>query len=264
MAWLAETADTETKVIDEKWLRIPEPEAVNKTTEVTLRVLDETPVGTWRHWLGSRPYNCPGMNTCPVCKIRMEAKKSDPKGYKNEYRLDYRYFFNVLFEHQVKIYSFSSGVGRKLQTFQEKYGDLRDYDVTIQKRKTGPLVMNVEWDVFYGGEKTALSAEDTLTAENKYDTSELVQPSKIEDLRQVAQGETPARTVDAPSAVKVEEVPEGFERFTKKSATRSDMIVLTALIKAKGFELSHFGIVDGDSLPKDVVEKLIAELKTEE
>src|ERR1700674_825672 len=97
MAWLEDTAEATERVVDEKWLKIPQPEAVNGTTEVKLRILDETPIGTWRHWLGSRPYNCPGMSTCPVCSVRMEAKKSDPAGYKKNYKLDYRYFFNVLF-----------------------------------------------------------------------------------------------------------------------------------------------------------------------
>jgi hypothetical protein len=261
LGWQEERTDTTERVIDQKWLKIPDPAAIKEATEVKLRILDETPVGTWRHWLGSRPYNCPGMDTCPVCKVRMEAKKFDPKGYKDTYKLDYRYFFNVLFNGEVKVYSFGSGVGRKLKTFQEKYGDLRDYDVTIQKRKTGPLVMNIEWDVFYGGEKMPLGAEDALTAETKHDTSEFVKPAKIEELRAVSQGETPVR--EAPSAAKIEEVPEGFERFTKKSATRADMIVLKALIEAKNFTLGEFGIVESSPPAKDVVEKLIAELRAE-
>lgn len=262
MAWLEDTAEATERVVDERWLKIPTPTAVKEATEVKLRILDEVPVGTWRHWLAGRPYNCPGMDTCPVCKVRNAAKKNDPKGYKDEYKLDYRYFFNVLFNGEVKIYSFGNGVGRKLKTFQEKYGDLRDYDVTIQKRKTGPLVMNVEWDVFYGGEKTPLSVEEAAIAETKYDTSEFIQPAKLEDLRMVAAGEAPVRTGEGSSAPK-EEIPEGFERFTKKNATRADMIMLKALIEAKGFELGHFGIVDGTSLPKETVDKLIKELQVE-
>jgi hypothetical protein len=263
MAWLEESTDTE-KVVDEKWLKIPTPEAINQATEVTLRILDESPVGTWRHWLGSRPYNCPGMNTCPVCKVRMDAKKSDPTGYKKTYKLDYRYFFNVLLGGEVKIYSFGNSVGRKLKTFQEKYGDLRDYDVTIQKRKTGPLDMNVDYDVFYGGEKKALSTEDAVVAETKYDTSEFIQPAKIEDLKAVAAGETPVRAVDAPSAAKIEEVPEGFERFTKKNATKADMIILKTLLELKNLQLSDFGFVETSPPAKDVVEKLIKELQVKE
>src|ERR1700682_145889 len=111
MGWQEERTDTDTKVVDDKWLKIPDATAVGLATEVKLRILDETPVGTWRHWLESRPYNCPGMDICPVCRARNEAKKSDPVGYKKDYKLDYRYFFNVLFNGQVKVYSFGSGVG---------------------------------------------------------------------------------------------------------------------------------------------------------
>jgi hypothetical protein len=167
----------------------------------------------------------------------------------------------VLFEHEVKVLSFSNSVGRKLKVFLEKYGDLRDYDVTIQKRKTGPLTMNVDYDVFYGGEKSPLSTEDALTAETKFDTSEFVKPAKIEELRAVAAGETPVR--EAPSAAKIEEVPEGFERFTKKSATRADMIMLKTLLELKNLTLGDFGFVETSPPAKDVVEKLIAELQAE-
>jgi hypothetical protein len=244
--WLEEQVETTERPVDDKWLKIPEP-ALGKTTEVRLRILDEEPVGIWRHWQNGRAYNCPGIGVCPVCKVRMEAKKYDPEGYKNNFRMDYRYYFNVFVDGKVRIWSFSSGVGRKLKVFLEKYGDLRDYDISVRKRKTGPQVMNVEYDVIYE-EKSALSVEDSALVETKYDLSPFIQPTPQEVLISISKGESPLPT--EPTAAPA-------------VATKADMIVLTSLIKAKGFELSHFGIVDGTALPKTVVAKLIEDLKSE-
>jgi hypothetical protein len=255
MSWLEDVTDTsaETKVADEKWLKIPDPQ-LGKTTEVRLRILDEEPVGVWRHWQGSRPYNCPihdvkkeGIGACPACKARFAAKKVDPDGYRANFKMDYRYYFNVFVDGKVKIWSFSSGVGRKLKVFLEKYGDLRDYDVSIRKRKTGPQIMNVEYDVIYET-PTALSVEDALLAEDRYDLSEYIQPARQDELTAIASGESPlpAESTAAPS-----------------KATRADMIMLKTLVERKGFSLSDFGLVETSPPAKDVVTKLIEELKSE-
>lgn len=245
--WLEEqTETTETKIADDKWLKIPDPPQ-GKTAEVRLRILDEEPLGVWRHWADNRPYNCPGISVCPICKVRMEAKKNNPNGYRNDYRMDYRYFFNVFTDGKVKIWSFSSGVGRKLKVFLEKYGDLRDYDVSVRKRKTGPLPMNVEYDVIYE-EKSALSLEDSATAETKYDLSEYIVPANQGDLSTVASGASPlpSQSTAAPG-----------------KATKADMIMLKALIERKGYELEHFGLIEDSPPSRDIILKLIDELKSE-
>ena len=251
MSWLDDNADTQVAEprVDEKWMKIPDPPQ-GKKNEVKIRILDEEPVGVWRHWLENRPFNCPGIATCPVCKVRMDAKKADPDGFRAKYRMDYRYFFNVLVNGQVKIFSFSSAVGRKLKTFLEKYGDLRDFDVTITKRKTGPLPMNVEYDVLYEG-KSKLSEEDTVKAENRYDLSEYIIPANVADLKIVATGEMPDPTAQA------KEEPKLSTR-----ATKADMILLESLVHAKGFQLSDFGMIKDAPPIKSVVEKLIQELQT--
>src|SRR6266704_94584 len=113
-SWLEDSAQTSTEPKTEDiWLKIAEPPAVGKTTEVLVRILDEEPVGVWRHWMGKRPYNCPGIEKCPVCRVRNEAAKTDPEDYKNMYRLDYRYYFNVLHNHAVQMLSITASVGRK-------------------------------------------------------------------------------------------------------------------------------------------------------
>ena len=250
MTWLDEQQNNEAvqTPIQEKFLKIPDPPQ-GKTNEVKIRILDEEPVGVWRHWLDNRPFNCPGIATCPVCKVRMDAKKADPDGFRAKYRMDYRYFFNVLVNGQVKIFSFSSSVGRKLKTFLEKYGDLRDFDVTITKRKTGPLPMNVEYDVLYEG-KSKLSEEDTAKAENRYDLSEYIVPAHVADLKIVATGEMPGPTTQTTE-----------EPRLSTRATKADMILLESLVHAKGFQLSDFGMIRESPPIKSVVDKLIQELQ---
>src|SRR5690348_2257950 len=144
MSWLAE-ADTESKTSDDKWLKIPEPEAINKSTEARFRILESEPADTWRHWIDNRPFNCVGFATCPVCKVRKAAMEINKEKAQAEYRTDHRFFFNVLHEGKVKVYSFGPGLSRQLKVLSEKYGDLRDFDVTVIKRKTGKLSMNVEY-----------------------------------------------------------------------------------------------------------------------
>jgi hypothetical protein len=244
MSWQEEKTDNTDTVVDEKWLRIPDA-PIGKTSEVKLRILDEEPQSVWRHWEGNRPYNCPGINFCPVCKVRMEAKKNDPEGYKKDFRMDYRYYFNVFVDGKVKIFSFSSSVGRKLKMFLEKYGDLRDYDVSIIKRKTGPLPMNVEYDVIYEGPAHPLEGVEDL---DRYDLTEYITPAKPEELKAVAAGETPPPPADSAGPTK---------------ATKADMILLKAAIEAKGFNLSEFGFVESSPPPKSVVVKLLEELKAE-
>lgn len=247
MSWQEEKTDSTERVVDDKWLKIPDA-AIGKTSEVKVRILDEEPQSVWRHWQDNRPYNCPGIAVCPVCKVRMEAKKNDPEGYKNNFRMDYRYYFNVFSDGKVKIFSFSSSVGRKLKMFLEKYGDLRDYDVSIIKRKTGSLPMNVEYDVIYEG-KSALSDEDAALAETRYDLSEYVQPAKPEELAALSAGTKPA--------------PRENSTDSPAKATKADMIVLKALVESKKFTLGEFGIVESSPPSKDVVEKLIKELQAE-
>ncbi len=262
MGWLNDTeTSTDTKVVEDNWLKIPSPTTIGKTTEVRVRILDEEAIGTWRHWLGRRPYNCPGFDICPVCKARKQASKDDPDNYKNEFKLDYRYFLNVLYYdpegNAVKIWSLTSTVGRKLKVFEEKYGDMRNYDISIRKRKTGEMDQNIEYDVIYEKE-SALSTENQAIAENRFDRQPFIVPAEYEALKQVAQGIEPQYNGGLLKAAE----PEQPKSKTNK-ASKSDMITLKALVEAKGFELGDFGIVEATPPPKDVIQKLIEELAKE-
>lgn len=252
--WLEDQVESsDTKTVDEKWLKIPDS-PIGKTAEVRLRILDEEPIGVWRHWFGQRAYNCPGMDTCPVCSVRFTAKKNNPDGYKDEFRMDYRYYFNVYFEGAVKVWSFTSGVGRQLKVFNERYGDLRDYDVSVRKRKTGPMVQNVEYTIIY-----EMPAPLTLeqSEANRYDRAEFIKPAPREALQSIARGEVPARTDT------VEETPKTETHSASTKATKADMIMLKALVAEKNFELSDFGIVEASPPSKQVIDKLIKELQSE-
>lgn len=251
--WLEDQVDsTVTKTVDEKWLKIPDAE-VGKTTEVRMRILDEQPIGVWRHYFGGRPYNCEGLDRCPVCKVRFEAKKNHPDTYKEDYRMDYRYYFNVFVDGAVKIYSFPSGVGRKLKMFEGKYGDLRDYDISIQKRKTGMDPKNVEYTPIFE-EKSALTIEQSEAV--KYDLTDYIKPALHEDLISISRGETPV-PVSQDNGLTPEPVKAG-------KATKADMIMLKALMAEKNFELGDFGLVEASPPSKEVIAKLIDELKKKE
>jgi hypothetical protein len=253
MSWLTETADTESKTSDDKWLKFPENDVVGKSTEVRFRILESEPEDTWRHWVENRLFNCMGMDTCPVCKVRNAALKINKEKAQADYRTDHRFFFNVLHEGKVKVFSFGPGLSRQLKVLSEKYGDLRDYDITVIKRKTGKLTMNVEYTAIPELPAKELSEDEQYATENRYDLSQITAPANKEDLLMVARGEVPSKPQEAESG-------DG-PKVGNRKATKADVLMLKALVEAKGFELSHFGIVDGDELDKSIVDQLIEDLK---
>jgi len=264
MGWITETAEN-TQTSEDKWLKIPDPEAVGKSTEVTFRILETVPEDTWRHWLENRMFNCPGIEACPVCKVRniaLKAAGKDPdakKAVQNQYRTDHRFFFNVLHEGKTKVFSFGSGIAKDLKIFSDKYsddyGDIRNYDITVMKRKTGKLPQNVEYTTLPVFPARELTEEEATAAEIRYDLSYMVAPASRDDLTLVAQGELPA------VKEKTEDSSEERPKVGNSKATLADILMLKALVEAKGFELSHFGLVDGEEISKAVVDQLIADLK---
>jgi hypothetical protein len=263
MGWLKEQNEENTAPSENRFLKIPEPEAVFKTTEVTIRFLDATPEDTWRHWLDNRMFNCPGMDTCPVCKVRNPLLKINKEEAQKKYRTDHRFFANVLFNGEVKIYSFGPGVAKQLLVFikkyEERFGDITMYDVSIQKKKTGKLPQNVEYTVIPEVPPRELTEEEQLAAENKHDLQFAVTPASRDDLYKVSQGELPARPEPA---VTPQEEAEPSPKVAPKKATKADIALLKATIKAKDkdLDLEHFGITEGDEIDKAVVDQLIADL----
>lgn len=262
MAWLQDQeADENASTQADKWLKIPEPEAVNKSTEVTIRFLDSTPEDSWRHWLENRLFNCPGFETCPVCKVRQPLLKANREEAQKRYRTDHRFFANVLHEGKVKIYSFGPGVAKDLLVFvkkyEEKYGDITSYDVTIIKRKTGRLPQNVEYTVVAEIPPRELTEEEQDAASNTYDLAFVKTPASREDLQKVAVGELP-ESKDIREAES-----EDRPKVGNAKATKADIMLLKAVLASRpgDLELSHFGINENDTIDKAVVDQLIEELK---
>lgn len=197
MAWLSDQEATDESSQQDKWLKLPEPEAVGKTTETTIRFIDATPEDTWRHWLDNRMFNCPGMERCPVCKVRNPLLKIDKEKAQKEYRTDHRFFANVLHEGKVKIFSFGPGIAKQLLVFikkyEEKYGDITAYDVTIMRTKTGKLPQNVDYRVIPEVPPRDLTDEELSASENTHDLTFAVTPASREDLLEVAQGRLPEK-----------------------------------------------------------------------
>ena len=259
MAWLEEqTAETDAPAREDKWLKIPDPEAVNKSTEVTIRILESEPADIWRHWIEDRMYNCPGMDSCPVCKVRNPMLKNNKEAAQKLYRTDHRFFFNVLHEGKTKAFSFGSGLSRQLKVLSEKYDDIRDFDVTIIKRKTGKLPMNVEYTAIPVLPKTALNKEEQAASEERYDLSAFTKPASRDDLLFVAQGINPY-TVKPETREDTDEDPKAEPR----KATKADIMVLKALIEARNENLflEDFGIVEASPPDKKFVDELIEDLK---
>ena len=203
MAWLTDQEADETSQKEDKWLKIPEPEAVNKSTEVTIRFLDAVPEDVWQHWLENRVFNCPGIATCPVCKVRNEALKINKEAAQKKYKTNHRFFANVLFNGEVKIFGFGPGVAKQLlvliKKYEEKYGDITTYDVSIQKHKTGRLPQNVDYTVLPEVPPRELTLEEISASENKYDLEFVKTAASREDLQKVAMGEIPDRPQEAES-----------------------------------------------------------------
>lgn len=109
-----------------------------------VRVLDEGPVFKFVHWVDNRPYNCPGPEGgCPMCRANKAAKAAyggDPKEFKPPYRNARTGMVNILTTgNEVKILTFGQKIGDGLKALDknEAWGDLREYDVDINKSGTG-------------------------------------------------------------------------------------------------------------------------------
>ncbi len=225
---------------------------IGSTSEVKMRSLDESPVGTWQHWLEKRPYNCSGR--CPVCQVRMEAKNVDPD-YKAKYSMGYRNFLNVLdlsdSEPKVKVFAFGNSISKQLLTLvtRKGEGDYRKFDFTIQKRRTGPTDMNVEYMVIFE-DLRPLTKEETLLAETKHDLNQYVQPATNEQLKSVAAGVVPS-------------TPSNTTEDQSDKVTKQDLLVFKALCEVHGLEPAHFGVDMNNPPAKKIVDRLIADLKSE-
>lgn len=202
MSWLTDNrTDATTENTDNIWLKFEPLNNAGDFSQITMRILGgdpsnpSEPMGVWVHWLNNRPYNCSGFDECAVCQARKQAMRDDPLNYRKRYSINFKYFFNVLVEDngpKVKVYSFGGGLGKKLKSYQEEYGDLRDYDIKVRKTKVGSRMQDIDYDPFYMGAKSLFTKEQIETAKTQmHDLKPFVEPASSSDLAAVARGEAP-------------------------------------------------------------------------
>lgn len=249
-------------VAEERYLKFDEP-AQGKTVEVKIRILENKPERVFRHWIGpdikhSRPYNCPSKSGgCPACAERFELKnyamtqEGDVQAklladVRELHRMDKKFLVNVLVvgeEPKVRIYSFGQKVADKLDVLQErmKNSDLRDWDLTVIKRKTGPEKFNIDYDVITEEQRPLTDAEKSV-AEGRFDLKEEVKPADVEVIATAVAG------------LKIKAQVAG-DLATKEQADR-----LVKAAKAKGYKLSDIDMNDPLSQSAAAVEKMIEAL----
>lgn len=161
------------------------------------------------------------------------------------HRVDKRYLVNALVlspgERKVQIFSFGQKLGEKLDFLHDRYGDLRDLDLTIIKRRTGPLAMNVEYDAIYE-DKRALTEEEKSLSETRFNLEEETKPASLEDISNAVRG--------------ISAKPKGPE-----GATAEQIEEIVALAKKKNFTLEDLGVYNKEKLTHERAAKLIKELQ---
>lgn len=187
---------------EDKYLRIPDAEQ-GKASKVKVRVIDQKARGVWRHWIGpdrtsARPFNCPTRGGgCAACAER-DFLKSKGVDHRDTHKMEKKYLVNVLIlgatpeEQEVRIFSFGKRLSEKMNFLLEEYGDLRDYDITLIKRKTGPEKFNVEYDAIYSDDpdpkkRRKLSDLEKSVAETRYDIDEEVKAATREAVAEAVQ-----------------------------------------------------------------------------
>lgn len=187
----------------DKYLKFPNVD-VNKKVEIKVRILDEHPVHVWRHWIKTaegkdRSYNCPGRgNGCPACLVRLEAKDSGNETWRDMYRMDKKYLVNVLVlgsEPEVKVLSFGKALGDAFNTIHEKLAEkgdnIRDWDLAIIKKRTGPLQFNVDYSAIQE-ERRDLTETEQAVAENRFDLEAIIQPTPVATIEAAINGKVTA------------------------------------------------------------------------
>lgn len=250
MAWMDDSRNNSTT--DNFWLKFPTLNNVGDRAEIRMRVISgdsnvpNEPSGVWQHWLEGRPFNCcePAMR-CPVCAARKLVPQAQQK---TDFPLRSRQFFNVLVEENgrpaVKVFGFGFGISKDLKSFSQRYGDLRNYDITVRQEKVGRLPMNVDYSVFYEKE-SPLTPEQIEAAKEVHDLSQFTQPAAIEDLSLVARGIFPTAESKAP--------------VTQDQMERAHLIGELKKRIPQDLDLKNFGIYD-DS-PNEKLQSLLDSLK---
>lgn len=219
---------------------------------VFLRLIDYPGVGVFRHWIGEgnvkRPYNCPGKNAgCPACIARAVEKVKGNEDYKSLHRMDHRTVVNAIElkegeEPKVKVFQINPSIQKRLDATISrgpKYADPTSYDIEVMKRKTGPAVFDIEYDVFLvDGGSRPLTATEKALLEKKYDLN-------LE--------KTPATVDEIGAAIKGVKGGTGLASQEQKEEVQK-------VLKAQGLTLLDVEIPDIDTMTAEKAAKTIKEL----
>lgn len=225
------------EVVVDKYLKIITPDQ-GKTTKLKVRVLTQPAAKVFRHWIGltfknSRPFNCPSRTAgCVACAERQYLKDKNIGDYRDTHRMEKKFLVNVLVlgeNPEVKILNFGQGLGNKLEFLFDEHGDLRDYDITLLKRKTGPDPKNIEYDALYADDpdpkkRRKLSDAEKLVAEGAYDLAEEIKPASLEAIEKAVRG-TKGEQVDESALATVEQKAELKKAMDKRGFTYTDLSI---------------------------------------
>lgn len=247
---------------DDKYFRLDTPEwnAKNpQSAQGVVRILDDRPVKVYRHWFQnaegrSVPLNCPGRKDCPACAARSRAYRAGDPGWKELYRSDTKYLFNIATEVEgaLKVRVWSVG-GRLLKdidfyTARKGYEDVRTYDFEVSKTRIGPAQMNIEYKVF-PSPPSGFTSEYEALLDQRFDLTEEVRPAPIEDINRAIVEQSGLQVVG----------PMG--NGLAKGATIEQLAELTSLAEAKEYTLESLG-VNVATLTQEQADRYIADLRS--
>lgn len=245
---------------DDKYFRMPTPEWTprgGQSVQSVVRILDERPVKVYRHWFQNAegrnvPLNCPGRKDCPACSARNRAYREGDPSWKDLYRSDTKYLFNVATEVDGKLQVRIWSIGRKqlgdvdFWTARKGYENVRAYDFEVSKNRTGPAQMNIEYK-FFASPPTGFTEEYEALLDLRFDLAEEIAPASIEDINR-AMAEQVGLQVGPTN---------GF----MKGATLEQIAELTALAEAQEHTLETLGVNVG-TLTYDQAVKFLDDLKS--
>lgn len=152
-----------------------------------IRVMDESPVSKWRHWILSakRSVTCLG-NGCPVCESIKLAKEA---GITPVYSSVMRHTLHVINKSTNTLELLEQGKTffDQLLVFKNNMGDLRDYDIKVirtgkDKQTTYTMIPMAT---------SGLTKEELAMYEaNKADINEMTKPFTIEQTKGFMEGKS--------------------------------------------------------------------------
>jgi hypothetical protein len=253
---------TDRQQTDDKFLRLDTPDWNPKnpqSAQATVRILDEQPVKVFRHWFQNAegrnvPLNCPGRKECPACFARSRAYREGDPSWKELYRSDTKYLFNVAVELEGKLQVRIWSVGQRLlkdidfYTARKGYENVRNYDFELTKARIGPAQMNIEYKVF-PSPPNGFGEEYEGLLDQRFDLAEETIPATTEEIKRAIAEQAGLQLVG----------PNGTGRVG--AATVEQLAELNSLAQSKEYTLEALG-VDVSTLTQDQADKYISDLKS--